>query len=156
MLGPADRAIDVARAELGATTYTLAAQESNGFWCLTVRSDTDDSGGCGIPIDPSAPITIDVGQASSSNGGDDVRAVRAGTVTAQAARVDVEFVDGTIVSVTPTDLSGDFDRNFWIASASVGMGSQSGEPENPEPVAEVSTYDIEGRLLDALKPPTPT
>ncbi|MEO6652399.1 MAG: hypothetical protein ABIP17_07075 [Ilumatobacteraceae bacterium] len=154
-LGPVDQSVVVAQTELGETSYTLAAQESNGFWCFAGRSTNEFGYGCGTAIDPADPITIETGSTTSLYSADTVKAVRGGTVATQVARVDVEFVDGTIVSVTPTDLSAQFDRRFWIAAADIDTQTQPGSLVTVETVVEVRAYDNDGRLLAAKSPPSP-
>ena len=116
VLGDPDRAVDVARYDLDGVTHTLAVQESNGFWCTWVRSEEGYGGSCGSAVDPDSAITIDGGSTTSSDESDTVEVERGGTVSADVARLEVEF-GGGVISVVPTDESGSFDRKFWIVAA---------------------------------------
>ena len=116
-LGDPDRAVDVARHELDGVTHILAVQESNGFRCTWVRSEAGYGGSCGSVDDPGLPpITIDGGTTGTSEGSDIVEVERGGTVSADVARLEVEF-GGGVIGVVPTDESGQFDRRFWIVAA---------------------------------------
>jgi hypothetical protein len=160
-LGDPARDVEVARIDLDETSYSFFAQESNGFWCNVLRTNDEESpndlengsGGCGLTLEPSSPIAVGGGEASTSGGASTSRAARAGSVTEDAARVDVEFIDGTVVSITPIDLSEQFDRKFWIAVANIGPDPQTGLPATAETVTEVRAYDDNNQLIATATAP---
>ena len=76
-----------------------------------------------------------------------------GAVTKDATRVDVEFVDGTIVSATPSDLSGEQDQNFWIVVADVGPDTRTGRAPTEQALKEARAYGAGGLLIAAATPP---
>ena len=151
-LGDPDRAVDVARYELDGVAHTLAVQESNGFWCTWVRSEGGYGGSCGTAVDPDSPITIDGGSTTSSDESDTVEVERGGTVSADVARLEVEF-GGAVISVVPTDQSGSFDRKFWIVAARFDGPAEPGQP-SPASLIEVRAYDAQDRLLGTESPPS--
>jgi hypothetical protein len=140
-LGNPDRYVDVAKYELDDTTYTLSAQESNGYWCFLV----DGSGGCSETIlDLAAAITFEGSFATVADGASTADVVQAGTTTSDTARIEVEFNSGAVVAVTPTDLSGRFGRKFWTVAATT--------PVNNRTVLEVRAYDTDNQLLATTLP----
>ena len=158
-LGGFDDAIEVAQAALGDVVFTYAVQESNDFYCHWVSDGAGRSGGCGGLIEPDTVITIDGGSTEQLVGADTVTAVRAGTVSVDAVRVEVDFADGTTLAVEPTDLSDGFDRQFWVAAATIGTDSKIGVPVTEEVVGEVRAYDASDALIGTARPawvPDPT
>lgn len=134
-LGDVADALEVARFESNGIVAVFSAQESNGYWCTWVEG----SGGCGRGIDASAAVTIEAGSATVAAGAATAEVIMAGTVSADSARVEVEFGEGVVIEVTPTDLSGRFDRKFWVAGAVT--------PADRRPPVEVRAYDADDRLL---------
>lgn len=65
------------------------------------------------------------------------------------------FADGTTVTVEPTDLSGTFDKLFWIAAATISTDSQTGMPVTQESIAEVRAYGRMGILIGTAISPGP-
>ena len=151
-LGDPGRVVDVARYELDGVTHTFAVQESNGFWCTSVRSAGGSGSGCASTFDPAAPITIDGGSTSRSDGSDIVEVERAGTVSDDVARVEVEF-GGAVISVVPVDESGLFDRKFWIVAARFDDAAEALLPPSAS-LLEVRAYDAQGRLIATQLPPS--
>jgi hypothetical protein len=153
-LGSRDRAIEVATTDFDGVRHSLAVQESNGFACTWVSSaDGSSSGGCGSFMDPSALLEITGGFSSQVEDSDVIEVASGGAVTTDAARVDVEFVDGTIVSATPSDLSGRQDQNFWIVVANVGPDASTGRVPTGQPVKEARAYRADGQLIATATPP---
>ncbi len=144
-LGESASAVDVARFDLDGVVQSFAVQESNRYWCTWVRSVEGESGGCGTAFDDAAAVTVGGGFSEVADGADTAEVVRAGTVSTDSARVELEFGDGTVVEATPTDLSGRFDRKFWIAGAIVRADGRS--------VVAVRSFDADGRLLGVATPP---
>ena len=109
-LGDPAREVEVARFDVDETSYTLFAQASNGFWCNVLRTSADEgendeesgSGGCGVTLESTIPLTVGGGETSTGPGASTSRAARAGSVTADAVRVDVEFIDGTLYRSHPS------------------------------------------------------
>lgn len=159
-LGDPDDAAVVARTSFDSRVYTYSVQESGHYRCHWVTSETGASSGCGPRVEPDADVTIDAGETFETidRGArpDMVDAVRAGSVSAAAASVEVVFADGTTVTVEPTDLSQTFDKLFWIAAATIGTDSQTGLPVTEETVAVVRAYDSVGNLLGTAIPPSLT
>jgi hypothetical protein len=153
-LGPRERAVDVATTEFDGIRHSLAIHESNGFACTWVFStDGSSSGGCGSFMNPSALLEITGGNSSQVEDSDEIHVASGGTVTKDATRVDVEFVDGTIITATPGDLSGQHDQNFWIVATDVGPDTRTGRVPTQQAVKEVRAYGTDGRLIAAAAPP---
>ncbi len=136
-----DRAVgvEVASFDLDGVIQSFVVQESNGYWCTWIVSGpAGESGGCGATIDTSAALTIEAGYSMVAEGADTAEVVSAGTVSAESARVEVEFGDGIVVEVIPTDFSGRFDHKFWIAGSSVAVDGRS---------VTVRSYAANGELL---------
>ena len=152
-LGPPERAVEVATTELHGQRYSLAIQESNGFACTRVSSTDGSAGGCGSLIDSSTPIEITGGSSTEVEDSNIIEVASGGTVTKNATRVDVEFVDGTVVSATPSDLSGRFDQNFWIVAANVGPDTTTGRVPTQQAVEEARAYGADGQLIATATPP---
>lgn len=111
-----------------------------------MRSDTSgDTDRRASRRDDSAVVTVDGGFSEVGDGADTAEVVRAGTVSADSARVELEFGDGTVVEATPTDLSGRFERKFWITGAVVRADGYS--------VVEVRSFDADGLLLGVATAP---
>jgi hypothetical protein len=145
-LGRETDTVEVASYELDGVVHTLRVQESNGFWCHWTGTSAGTSGGCGDDTDPAAILTIDGGSFAIADGATTGDVERAGSVSPQVARVEVQFTDGTVVSVFPEDLSGQFDRKFWIVAATVSQEFVAN--------GEVRAYDQADQLL-ATEPLTP-
>jgi hypothetical protein len=153
-LGSPEDAAVVARTSLDGELYTYSVQESGRYKCDWVTSQSGGTGGCGSIVQADANVTIDAG-ATTDPGAlpDTVDTVRGGSVSAAAASVEVVFADGTTVTVEPTDLSGTFDKLFWIAASTISTDSQTGLPVTEEAVAEVRAYDAAGNLIGTAVPP---
>lgn len=116
-------------------------QESGGYWWTMVAG----AGGCCEPIDTAAKgITVENTTSEVPVGGTTSRVTIGGTVLEAAVLIEVEFSDGTVAEATPTDLSGRFDRKFWVVNAVV--------PANQRTPVEVRSYDAAGLLLATVKP----
>jgi hypothetical protein len=153
-LGSPDDAVVVARTNLDDELYTYSVEESGRYKCDWVTSPTGTSNGCGSLMQADADVTIDAGTTTDPGAmTGTVDAVRGGSVSAAAASVEVVFADGTTVTVEPTDLSGTFDRLFWIAASTISTDSQTGLPVTEESVAEVRAYDVAGNLIGTAVPP---
>lgn len=132
-LGESSDAIKVATDGEGAD---LLVQESAGYWLTEIAGNRS----CCNRIDNTTDIITDEGGATDvAEGAPTARVVRGGTVSSIAELVQVEFSDGTVAEVSPTDLSGRFDRSFWVVSAVL--------PADDRSPVEVRAYDAEGRLL---------
>ncbi len=57
------------------------------------------------------------------------------------------------LTVEPTDLSGQFDRRFWVAAATISTEFLIGIPVTGETVGEVRAYDTNDNLLGTTRPP---
>lgn len=132
--------VEVARFALGNVTFAVEVQESNGYWCFFV----DGSGGCGGELGLLAELAIEGGFVTVADGASTAVAVGAGTATSDTVRIEVEYTSGNVVAVTPTDLSGQFDRKFWVVGATVRADDRS--------VLEVRAYDADNRLLATATP----
>lgn len=152
-LGPRQRAVEVATTELDGVRYSLAVQESNGFGCTWVSSDDGGAGGCGSLLNPSAVLEITGGSSTQLEDSNVTEVVSGGTVTMDATRVDVEFVDGTIVAATPIDSSGQHDQNFWIVAANVGHDTRTGRVATQQAVKEARAYGADGQVIATATPP---
>ena len=62
-------------------------------------------------------------------------------------------MDGTIVSATPSDLSGRYDQNFWIVAANVGPDTTTGRVPTQQAVKEARAYGADGQLIATATPP---
>lgn len=153
-LGDPDDAVVVAQTEFAGEMFRFEIERSGQHQCEWVSSETGSGGGCGGRVDPDAVITIDGGAGSDpGRRPGTVDAVRSGSVTAAADIVEVEFADGTVVRVEPTDLSGLFRERFWIAGATISNQSRSRVPVSEETVAAARAYDADGELLGTAVPP---
>lgn len=152
-LGDPDDAVVVAQTEFAGETFSVEIERSGSYQCEYVSSESGMSGGCGGRVDPGAVITASGGTANDpgSRPGT-VDAVQSGSVTADAAIVEVEFADGTVVRVEPTDLSGTFEERFWIAGATISNESQTILPVSEETLAAVRAFDAAGNLLGTAVP----
>lgn len=137
-LGDESEAVEVARSSLGAT---FVVQESGGYWWTMLNG----SGGCCSRIDTAADgVTVDAGYSEVAESTSTSRVAIAGTVVTSAELVQVEFSDGTIVDSRPTDLSGRFDRKFWVVETVV--------PANDRTPVEVRSYDATAQILATVTP----
>ncbi len=154
-LGTLDDAVVVARTSLDGELYDYSIQESGRYKCDWVTSQTGYSGGCGSIVQADADVTVDAGATTDPGArAGTVDAVRGGSVNAAAVSVEVVFADGTTVTVEPTDLSGTFDKLFWIVASTISTDSQTGLPVTEESVAEVRAYDVAGDLIGTAVPPS--
>lgn len=150
-LGNRDDAVIVARTNVGDETYTYAAQESGRHGCHWLMTSGVGGGHrCG-PIPQDDVVTIVATQALEDPT-DSNLAIAWGSATRDAATVDVEFADGTVITADATDLSGTFAKRFWIAATAVTTGSDQTPAENQEAVVEVRAYDIDRNLLGTATP----
>lgn len=156
--GNADDALVVARAQFGGAMNEWAVQRSGSYQCDWVLDSGATGGGigggCASRADPSAVVTINL--RSDFDPGPrpgTIETLRGGSVTPEAATVEVEFADGTTVRVEPTDLSGTFDVRFWLVAAILSDESRTGVPVSQETLAAVRAYDVDGDLLGTAVPP---
>lgn len=153
-LGPRDQAAEVASTEFDGDRHSLAVQESNGYACTwAISSDGSISGGCGVLVDPSALLAITAGSGSQADNSDVIEVAIGGSVTNDATRVEVEFVDGTTVSAIPGDLSGQFDQHFWIVAADVGRDTVTGQTPTDHTVKQARAYGADGQLIATATQP---
>ena len=132
-LGDESAAIVVAGAGPGAE---FLVQESGGYWSTSIGG----SGDCCSRIDTAAEgITVEGGSNVVAEGESTSRVTIGGTVLDAAELIQVEFSDGTVAETKPTDLSGQFDRKFWVIATDLPTGDHT-------PV-EVRSYDATGQLL---------
>ncbi len=132
-LGDESAAIAVASAGPGAE---FLVQESGGYWSTSIGG----SGDCCSRIDTAAEgITVEGGSNVVAEGESTSRVTIGGTVVDAAELVQVEFDNGTVAETTPTDLSGQFDRKFWVIATDLPTGDHT--------PAEVRSYDATGQLL---------
>lgn len=150
-LGNRDDAVIVARTNVGDVTYTYAAQEAGRHGCHWLMTSGVGGGHrCG-PIPQDDVVTIVATQALEDPT-DSNLAIAWGSATRDAATVDVEFADGTVITAAATDLSGTFARRFWIAPAAVATGSDQTPADTQEVVVEVRAYDIDRNLMGTATP----
>lgn len=152
-LGPRDQAVEVATTEFDGDRYSLAVQESNGYACTWVSSTAGSSGSCGVLVGPSALLAITEGSGSRTDNSDVIGVAVGGAVTKDATRVEVEFIDGTIVSATPSDLSSQFDQYFWIVAADVGPDVVTGRTAIGQAVKQARAYTADGQLIATATQP---
>lgn len=154
--------VEVARYD-GADGIAAAVRvsESNGYFCVKTYDGFGGGGGGGCVFSlSSGEVLSGVSIATGpTREGDGVRVDVASLARADVARVEVEFVDGAVVSTAPTDLSGRFDVGFWIVAADVDVDVDVGlsEPHPPPggidtPVAEIRAFDSTGAILDTYDP----
>lgn len=155
-LDPTASMIEVASSGSGGERGALQVQISNGYVCSRTMFSSGSSGSCGSRLVERA-VSVFAEPPSGGNydwveGADVVAAAVSGIVYAEVASVDVEFTDGTTMSVAPVDESGTFDElRFWVLSAEVGV-----EPAlaaaGADVVREVRAYDRDGELLEIARP----
>lgn len=132
-----DDLVLVARSSSGAH---LSAQQSGDYWSTAL----DGSPSCCAPIDTDVQgITLEQVNSVVADGSPMSTTVLSGTVSAAAATVGVEFDDGTVAEAVATDLSGRFDRRFWVVDVVA--------PVSAVPI-EVTSYDEAGRRLATIIP----
>lgn len=135
-LGDESEAVEVASAGPDAQ---FLVQESGGYWWVQLGG----SGGCCSAIDTeSSGVTVDGGTTTVNEGTSMANIVIGGTAVDAAARVEVEFRDGTVVETTPDDPTGEFDRKFWVVDAEL--------PADDRTPVEVRSYGANGELLATL------
>ena len=139
----------------------MSVSSSNGIYCIEAGDDEGRSVGCGTPIDVSGPVAnvVTGDTVSSSFGVDRTRVLLTGVTSTDVATVIVEFVDGSTVDVTPTDLSGSYDVRFWIAAAEIAITELDPEPGTPEMeltagdlISAVRAVDADGNVLQTSLP----
>ena len=155
-LGDRSQAVRVATASTGQTAY-YEVQQSGDHYCFWTSNESGSGGGCATVIDPDAIVTIDGGTRDTAYGATSSTVAIAGSASTEVDRVEVEFVDGTLSEATPTDLSGQFDRHFWIISTAIEhpAAGSDGPPASAGNVREVRAYSQTGELLDAVRPGDP-
>jgi len=157
-LGCANQAVDVAEfglygagvaeTNLGDRTFTFAVEESNGYLCSIVGSDSGGGSSCCERFDPDDQMTLVGGGVGSLVDDPTVVLDSAGIVSLDVVRVEVDFINDVTVTVEPTDLSGTFDDSrFWVAAVEVELEPGRSADNIHSPILEVRGYDAEGVLL---------
>ncbi len=135
-LGNESAAIEVANAGPGAE---YLVQESGGYWSTSIGG----SSSCCNPIDTAAEgITVEGGSTVVAEGASTSRVTLGGTVLDTAELIQVEFNNGTVAETIPSDLSGQFDRKFWVITTDL--------PTSDRTPIEVRSYNATGQLLATI------
>lgn len=148
-LGVDSELVDVAVYQVDGTVLTLAAQEANGYYCIWTLDADGRGGSCGYRFDPAevvSPADLVVG-VNAPNGASSAQVHAGGIVSADVARVEVEFANGETVSVNPTDLSGQLDTRFWIAAIAVPYSDEDSLAGFDRRVLEVRAYNSSDELI---------
>jgi hypothetical protein len=156
-LNPDGPMIEVAAYEFDGGRWVVSVEEANGYFCSRVSHGDGGGGGagCGGSAAPGSGVF-----ASFVGGGgylylDGTSAVRAydwGAVRDDVARVEVEFLDGSVVSVEPTNPTDRFEGlRFWVVAADVHL-PEGRSADNLTPVRELRAFDAADELLDTQRP----
>ena len=81
---------------------------------------------------------------SHADGSSEIEVINAGVAIPTVERVEVEFIDGTVVEATPTDLSGAFDVEFWIVGATITLDDPDQAWSIVSTVTEIRAFDADG------------
>lgn len=146
---------EVAVFDLDGDRYRLSVSEANGYFCTKVLSSAGGGGGCGGPLTQGVFASFAGGGGYSHEfGSRSITAEDSGIVSNDVDRVEVEFIDGTVVSVPATNDTGRFEEyRFWIAVADVQLPDGQ-SAEDVVPVRELRAFDASGALLDTARPST--
>ncbi len=104
-------------------TFTMRAAQQNGYYCTFTNDGTGGGGGgCGQLFDPAtswaSPGIAGIGHEDNTNV---VTVEASGIVATDVATIEIDFINDTTVTVTPTDLIGTFPVRFWIAGATIDL-----------------------------------
>lgn len=146
---------EVASFDIDGVVYTYSVVGTPAYACVRVdEAGLGASGYCG-------PFTAEGDVFASFTGGggytytedsDVIRATADGAVRSDVARVEVEFIDGTTVSVEPMNTSDVFpELRFWVVVADVNVPDLRSF-ENLTPVAEQRAFDADDTLLNRARP----
>jgi hypothetical protein len=146
--------VEVARYDSGdGLAAAVRVTESNSYFCMKIYDGFGGGGGggCGKSV-PSGGVLSGINASTGpASGREGVRIDAGGIARADVARIEVEFVDGTVVTTTPTDLSEQFDVGFWVVAAISAIDNRKPDPPWSGVntlLAEVRAYDAAGDLLD--------
>ncbi len=144
-----DAMTDVGEFDVNGEQVVMSVDESNGWFCTQIRTDTESGGGCVTYFDPAETISRYHG---FSTGFDETTSqLQMGTrgmASTDVARIDVEFINGAVASVVPQNTSGEFpDVRFWTVGAVVDL--QPGQDPNAvnDVFIEIRAYDADGTLI---------
>ena len=133
--------VDVQRGQV-ASVYAKA--DGDG-WCV---DSPPGGGGCPAKLPPGLPITAHGGGYSYYI--EDsmwVEAGASGLASNDVAIIEVRFVDGTILEVRPTDLSGEAGVRFWNVVARLKLDAPLDRDGSVAFVDTITAYDNSGRPI---------
>ena len=146
--------IDVARHEgEGRVSTVIGVAESNGYFCIKFRGSIGGGGGCAVALSPDEVLSGVMAAIGAGSAGRPIDV--AGIARSDVALVELSLVDGSVVTTTPTDLSGQFDVRFWVASTDVPIGNEDPAASwstLDDLVTEIRAYDGNGNLLATQLP----
>jgi hypothetical protein len=136
----------VARTQLDDHQYTYAVQESGRYRCGWLTTTADGGGHACGPIPVNAVLVIEGTQSLDTDRLDHSVAVAWGSATQDVAKVEVEFIDGSIAAVEPTELDATFGKRYWIVALDTAI------PVTAQAVAVVRAYNANGALVATEEP----
>ncbi len=134
--------------EDGATT-TLSIRQAGNWYCSTVDAgDGNLAAGCATPFVPAQIISDNLakGFTHPDDNGTTI-AYAAGIVSTNVAQVDIEFVDGSIISVSPVNLSSDRANNYFVVRADLPGVDAPASDQTESLIVQISALDDTGTVI---------
>jgi hypothetical protein len=153
-LNPDGPMIEVAEYEFDGERWEFTVDEVNGYYCTRITETSGGaSGSCGGALSSGVFASFAGGGGYTvEDGASVIRAEDSGVVRDDVARVEVEFIDGSVVSVEPTNPTDRFEGlRFWVVVADVRI-AEGRSADNLTPVREIRAFDAADELLDTQRP----
>lgn len=139
-------------------TFTMRAAQQNGYYCTFTDDGTGGGGSsCGEFFDPTtswaSPGTQGYGHDEDTN---EVTVEASGIVAPDVVVVEIDFINDTTVTLSPTDLTGTFASQFWTAGATIELDPGQDPYSILSAVIEIRSLDDVGSVLYTQTPASGT
>ncbi len=126
-----------------AREFTVKADGSNGWFCTGLFSGSGWGGGCASFFDPAGHIdAFQSGGSEYTDGANEVLTNTSGLASLVTARVEVQWIDGTVTMVEPQNTSDRFtDVRFWATGMTIALEPAQVPDSLGESVVEVRAPD---------------
>lgn len=134
--------------EDGATT-TLSIEQAGNWYCSTVEArDGSLAVGCATPFVASQIISDNLakGFTHSDDNGTTI-AYAAGIISTDVARVDIQFIDGSVISVSPANLSADRANSYYVVRTPLPGVDAPASDQTESLVVQISALDDTGTVI---------
>jgi hypothetical protein len=149
LLSPRPGGALVAQYEEDGATTTLSIEQAGNWYCSTVDAgDANLAVGCATPFVAGQIISDNLARGfTHPNDNGTTIAYAAGIVSTDVARVDIEFIDGSVVSVSPMNLSADRANSYFVVRAELPGVDAPASDRTESLIVQISALDDTGTVI---------